>query len=85
MDTIFFRMMDCDTDWSCSKQEVHVRYVGFGAEEDEWVNARDSVRVRSVALEHSDCQKVKVGDLVVCFQVSFSLYTRHQICSVILS
>ncbi|KAL7122014.1 hypothetical protein ACP275_01G019400 [Erythranthe tilingii] len=48
--------------------EVHVRYVGFGAEEDEWINIRDSVRVRSVALEHSECRKVKVGDLVVCFQ-----------------
>ncbi|GFP82892.1 protein sawadee homeodomain homolog 1 [Phtheirospermum japonicum] len=48
--------------------EVRVRYVGFGAEEDEWVNARESVRVRSVALEPSECQKVNVGDLVVCFQ-----------------
>ncbi|KAL6556634.1 hypothetical protein OROGR_005922 [Orobanche gracilis] len=48
--------------------EVRVRYVGFGAEEDEWVNAKESVRVRSVALEPSECQKVKVGDLVVCFQ-----------------
>ncbi|KAK6161905.1 hypothetical protein DH2020_001746 [Rehmannia glutinosa] len=48
--------------------EVRVRYVGFGAEEDEWVNVKDSVRVRSVALDNSECQKVKVGDLVVCFQ-----------------
>ncbi|KAL3650787.1 hypothetical protein CASFOL_007190 [Castilleja foliolosa] len=50
--------------------EVRVRYVGFGPEEDEWVNARESVRVRSVALEPSECQKVDVGDLVVCFQES---------------
>ncbi|KAL3655677.1 hypothetical protein CASFOL_000073 [Castilleja foliolosa] len=50
--------------------EVRVKYVGFGTEEDEWVNARDSVRVRSVALEPSECQKVNIGDLVVCFQES---------------
>ncbi|KAG8375615.1 hypothetical protein BUALT_Bualt10G0118800 [Buddleja alternifolia] len=43
-------------------------YVGFGSAEDEWVNVKNSVRERSVALEHSECQKVKVGDLVVCFQ-----------------
>ncbi|KAK4401188.1 protein SAWADEE HOMEODOMAIN2 [Sesamum angolense] len=48
--------------------EVYVRYVGFGAEEDEWVNVRNDVRERSVAFEHSECQKVKAGDLVVCFQ-----------------
>ncbi|XP_011081760.1 protein SAWADEE HOMEODOMAIN HOMOLOG 1 isoform X1 [Sesamum indicum] len=53
---------------STGEIEVRVRYVGFGAEEDEWVNIRDSVRERSVALEHSECRKVKVGDLVVCFQ-----------------
>ncbi|KAG6391229.1 hypothetical protein SASPL_148982 [Salvia splendens] len=59
---------------SSGEPEVLVRFVGFGAEEDEWVNARDSVRVRSVALEHTECQNVKVGDLVVCFQVCFLLY-----------
>ncbi|KAL3844198.1 hypothetical protein ACJIZ3_001601 [Penstemon smallii] len=48
--------------------EVRVRYVGFGAEEDEWLTARTDIRERSVPLEHSECQKVKVGDLVVCFQ-----------------
>lgn len=35
------------------------------------MSVQDSVRVRSVALEHTECQRVKVGDLVVCFQVSF--------------
>ncbi|KAK6129676.1 hypothetical protein DH2020_036542 [Rehmannia glutinosa] len=50
------------------KLEVYVRYAGFGAEEDEWVSVKNDVRERSVALEHSECQKVKVGDLVVCFQ-----------------
>ncbi|PIN24701.1 hypothetical protein CDL12_02557 [Handroanthus impetiginosus] len=53
---------------SSGETEVCVRYVGFGTEEDEWVNARDSVRERSVAMDHSECHKVKVGDLVVCFQ-----------------
>ncbi|XP_042035757.1 protein SAWADEE HOMEODOMAIN HOMOLOG 1-like isoform X3 [Salvia splendens] len=54
--------------FSSGEPEVLVRFVGFGSEEDEWVNARDSVRVRSVALEHTECQNVKAGDLVVCFQ-----------------
>ncbi|KAK4425970.1 protein SAWADEE HOMEODOMAIN1 [Sesamum alatum] len=53
---------------SSGEFEVRVRYVGFGAEEDEWVNVRESLRERSVSLEHSECGKVKVGDLVVCFQ-----------------
>ncbi|XP_073126193.1 protein SAWADEE HOMEODOMAIN HOMOLOG 1-like isoform X2 [Henckelia pumila] len=44
--------------------EVRVRYVGFGAEEDEWVNTRTAVRLRSIPLEHSECHKVKAGDLV---------------------
>ncbi|XP_075640085.1 protein SAWADEE HOMEODOMAIN HOMOLOG 2-like isoform X2 [Castanea sativa] len=48
--------------------EVCVRFIGFGAEEDEWVNVKKSVRQRSIPLEHSECHKVKVGDLVLCFQ-----------------
>ncbi|XP_027082722.1 protein SAWADEE HOMEODOMAIN HOMOLOG 1-like [Coffea eugenioides] len=48
--------------------EVRVRYVGFGPEEDEWVNVIKSVRERSVSLEHSECHKVRVGDIVLCFQ-----------------
>ncbi|XP_034200918.1 protein SAWADEE HOMEODOMAIN HOMOLOG 1-like isoform X2 [Prunus dulcis] len=43
-------------------------FVGFGAEEDEWVNVKRAVRERSVPLEHSECQNLKVGDLVLCFQ-----------------
>ncbi|XP_050939499.1 protein SAWADEE HOMEODOMAIN HOMOLOG 2-like isoform X10 [Cucumis melo] len=49
-------------------QAFRVRFVGFGAEEDEWVNIKQAVRERSVPLEHSECQKVKAGDLVLCFQ-----------------
>lgn len=50
-------------------KEVRVRFVGFGAEEDEWVNVKNAVRERSIPLEHSECHKLKVGDLVCCFQV----------------
>ncbi|KAJ0090905.1 hypothetical protein Patl1_12948 [Pistacia atlantica] len=53
---------------SSGEAEVCVRFVGFGAEEDEWVNVKKAVRERSVPLEHSDCHKLKGGDLVLCFQ-----------------
>lgn len=49
-----------------------MRYVGFGPEEDEWINVRKSVRERSVPLENSECIKVRVGDSVLCFQVPLS-------------
>lgn len=50
-------------------QEVLVRFVGFDAEGDEWVNVKTDIRERSLPLEDSECGKVKVGDLIVCFQV----------------
>ncbi|KAI3935812.1 hypothetical protein MKX01_032996 [Papaver californicum] len=50
--------------------EVRVRFVGFGAEEDEWVNVKKAVRERSIPIEPSECEKVEVGDLVLCFQES---------------
>ncbi|KAM1364992.1 hypothetical protein ACFX13_044066 [Malus domestica] len=46
--------------------EVRVRFVGFRAEEDEWVNVKKAVRERSVPLEHSECRTLKVGDHVLC-------------------
>ncbi|KAF9615284.1 hypothetical protein IFM89_022611 [Coptis chinensis] len=49
-------------------QEVRVRFVGFGPEEDEWVNVKKGVRERSVPLESSECQDLNVGNLVLCFQ-----------------
>ncbi|XP_015902373.3 protein SAWADEE HOMEODOMAIN HOMOLOG 1-like isoform X1 [Ziziphus jujuba] len=53
----------------CSGElEVRVRFSGFGKEEDEWVNVRNAVRERSIPLEPSECHKVNVGDLVLCFQ-----------------
>ncbi|XP_060169402.1 protein SAWADEE HOMEODOMAIN HOMOLOG 2-like isoform X1 [Lycium barbarum] len=48
--------------------EFLVRFVGSESEENEWVNVKKHVRERSVALEDSECNKVKVGDLVLCFQ-----------------
>ncbi|RAL38002.1 unnamed protein product [Cuscuta campestris] len=53
---------------SSGDAEVLVRFIGFGEEEDEWVNIRRSVRERSIGLEHSECNKVMVGDSVLCFQ-----------------
>ncbi|WOL17070.1 hypothetical protein Cni_G25859 [Canna indica] len=55
---------------SSGELEVRVRYQGFGAEEDEWVNVKKAVRERSIPLESSDCKKVSVGDLVLCFRES---------------
>ncbi|KAJ6308974.1 hypothetical protein OIU76_018549 [Salix suchowensis] len=53
----------------CSGElEVRVRFAGFRNTDDEWVNVRRAVRERSIPLEPSECQRVKVGDLVLCFQ-----------------
>ncbi|XP_021907752.1 protein SAWADEE HOMEODOMAIN HOMOLOG 2-like [Carica papaya] len=55
--------------YTCSGEaEVRVRFVGFGVEEDEWVNVKNAVRERSIPLEHTECHKLKTGDLVLCFQ-----------------
>ncbi|GMH14354.1 hypothetical protein Nepgr_016195 [Nepenthes gracilis] len=48
--------------------EVLVRFSGFGAEEDEWVNVRKHVRQRSLPCESSECVAVLPGDLILCFQ-----------------
>ncbi|KAB2049887.1 hypothetical protein ES319_A13G207600v1 [Gossypium barbadense] len=53
---------------SSGETEVCVRFVGFGAEEDEWVNVKKAVRGRSIPFEHSKCCKVMVGGLVLCLQ-----------------
>ncbi|XP_077218006.1 uncharacterized protein LOC143852494 isoform X3 [Tasmannia lanceolata] len=53
---------------SSGEPEVRVRYVGFGAEEDEWVNIKKAVRERSLPLEPPECGKVDVGDLVLCYR-----------------
>ncbi|KAK1366994.1 Homeobox domain-containing protein [Heracleum sosnowskyi] len=48
--------------------EVLVRFAGFGAEEDEWVDIRRHVRQRSLPCESSECVAVLPGDLILCFQ-----------------
>ncbi|XP_038713176.1 protein SAWADEE HOMEODOMAIN HOMOLOG 1-like isoform X1 [Tripterygium wilfordii] len=48
--------------------EVRVRFSGFNNSDDEWVNVKRAVRERSIPLEPSECHRVKVGDLVLCFQ-----------------
>jgi hypothetical protein len=47
-----------------------VRFEGFGADEDEWVNVKKFIRQRSIPLESSQCKSVVEGDLVLCFRVS---------------
>ncbi|XP_010668625.2 protein SAWADEE HOMEODOMAIN HOMOLOG 1 [Beta vulgaris subsp. vulgaris] len=53
---------------SSGEAEVRVRFVGFGAEEDEWVNVKNDVRERSIPLENWECHKVKAGDVMLCLQ-----------------
>ncbi|KAJ0257051.1 Protein SAWADEE HOMEODOMAIN 1 [Hirschfeldia incana] len=48
--------------------EVRVRFSGFDNRHDEWVNVKASVRERSIPVEPSECGRVKVGDLLLCFQ-----------------
>lgn len=48
--------------------EVRVRFSGFGAEEDEWINVRKCVRQRSLPCEPTECVAVLPGDLILCFQ-----------------
>ncbi|KAG6544711.1 hypothetical protein Mapa_013901 [Marchantia paleacea] len=50
------------------RPEVHVRFVGFRAKDDEWVDVRTSLRERSLPCEASDCVAILPGDLVLCFQ-----------------
>ena len=48
--------------------EVKVRFSGFGPEEDEWINVRKCVRLRSLPCESAECVAVLPGDLILCFQ-----------------
>lgn len=55
-----------------------VRFAGFGAEEDEWVNVRKNVRQRSLPCEASECVAVLPADLILCFQVIIFLYLKKK-------
>ncbi|GFZ11768.1 SAWADEE HOMEODOMAIN protein [Actinidia rufa] len=48
--------------------EVRVRFSGFSYDQDEWVSVKRGVRERSIPLEPSECHRVEVGDLVLCFR-----------------
>ncbi|MBA0668821.1 hypothetical protein Goklo_001699, partial [Gossypium klotzschianum] len=65
LSVLFYKLFD---KMYCFLKEVRVRFVGFGAEEDEWVNVKKAVRGRSIPFEHSECCKVMVGGLVLCLQ-----------------
>lgn len=54
------------------QQEVRVRFSGFDNRHDEWVNVNTSVRERSIPVVPSECGRVKVGDLLLCFQVNLT-------------
>ncbi|KAL9249437.1 SAWADEE HOMEODOMAIN HOMOLOG 1-like protein [Drosera capensis] len=45
---------------SSGEAEVRVRYMGYGAEEDVWVNVKNSVRERSLPVEHWECYRVNL-------------------------
>ncbi|GFQ05662.1 protein sawadee homeodomain homolog 1 [Phtheirospermum japonicum] len=47
---------------------VRARFSGFGKEEDEWVSLKKAIRERSIPLENSECHKVNVGDLMLCYR-----------------
>ncbi|KAK4269323.1 hypothetical protein QN277_022494 [Acacia crassicarpa] len=53
---------------STGELEVRVRYAGFSKSQDEWVNVKEDVRERSIPLIPTECDKVKEGDLMLCFQ-----------------
>ncbi|KAL1833176.1 hypothetical protein ACET3Z_002827 [Daucus carota] len=54
---------------SRSKQtEARVRFAGYGPEDDEWLNVKECIRECSLGIDHSECQMLKPGNLVVCFQ-----------------
>ncbi|KAK8946080.1 hypothetical protein KSP40_PGU015951 [Platanthera guangdongensis] len=53
---------------SSGEVEVCARFTGFGPEEDEWVNAREAVRDRSIPMEPSECWRVKEGEIFLCFR-----------------
>jgi hypothetical protein len=58
-----------------------VRFEGFGADEDEWVNVKKCIRQRSIPLESSQCRSIVEGDLVLCFRVSALLERKNKLFS----
>ncbi|XP_047332657.1 protein SAWADEE HOMEODOMAIN HOMOLOG 1 [Impatiens glandulifera] len=53
---------------SSGELEVRVRFAGFSSTHDEWINVSRNVRERSIPMEPSECGRLKVGDLVLCYR-----------------
>ncbi|KAL3528699.1 hypothetical protein ACH5RR_008021 [Cinchona calisaya] len=53
---------------SSGELEVRVRYGGYDKDQDEWLNVKRAIRERSIPLDDSECERVKVGDHVLCFR-----------------
>lgn len=69
----------------CSGElEARVRFAGFGVSHDEWVNVKIGVRERSIPLEPSECHKIKVGDLVLCYQerLDYAVYVDAHVMEI---
>ncbi|XP_071733491.1 protein SAWADEE HOMEODOMAIN HOMOLOG 1 [Rutidosis leptorrhynchoides] len=64
--------------------EVRVRFSGFSPDEDEWVNVRTQLRERSIPLVASECDKVNIGDLVLCYRANedHALYSDAHVTKV---
>ncbi|XP_028070050.1 uncharacterized protein LOC114272527 isoform X2 [Camellia sinensis] len=65
--------------------EARVRFIGFGSDDDEWVNVKKAIREHSLPLEHSECEKLEVGDLVLYFQDSTVHSKKREIVAVTLA
>jgi len=46
-----------------------VHYSRFEVEEAEWINARTSLRQRSLPCNTKECEAVKPRDTVLCYKV----------------
>lgn len=64
--------------------EVRCRFAGFRCDHDEWVNVKRGVRERSIPLEPSECDRVKVGDRILCFRMaeSYNIYCDAQVVEI---
>ncbi|KAG2481095.1 hypothetical protein PVAP13_J683265 [Panicum virgatum] len=51
-------------------REVLVHFSGFGAGQAEWINARTSLRRRSLPCNTKYCGAVKPRDIVLCYKLS---------------
>ncbi|CAO2815470.1 unnamed protein product [Amaranthus hypochondriacus] len=69
---------------STGELEARVRFAGFGISHDEWVNVRFGIRERSIPLEPSECDKIKVGDPVLCYQerLDYAVYVDAHVMEI---